>query len=92
MWNEVMWISPACFQRKLNSDIGPQEESRDPGAKSRREKEAASSQVSLGQVELPSVPSVRVVLHGDSSACPWAGSPRPCASPLSVSFHLLCPE
>ena len=25
-----MWISPACFQRKLNSDIGPQEESRDP--------------------------------------------------------------
>lgn len=90
MWNEVMWISPACFQRKLNSDIGPQEESRDPGAKSRREKEAASSQVSLGQVELPSVPSVRVVLHGDSSACPWGRfsqtmrQPFECFLPSSV--------
>ena len=88
MWNEVTWISPACFQRKLNSDLGPQEESRDPGAKSRREKEAASSQVFLGQ-ERP-VPAVRVVLHGDSSACPWGRfsqtmrQPFECFLPSSV--------
>lgn len=90
MWNEVTWISPACFQRKLNSDIGPQEESRNPGAKSRREKEAASSQVFLGQ-ERP-VPAVVLYSMGTPQLARGAGSPRPCASPLSVSFHLLCPE
>lgn len=52
-------------------DIGPQEESRDPGAKSRREGSSKQSGVPGTGLVTFFVPSVRVVLHGDSSACPW---------------------
>lgn len=44
-----------------------------PQAAERRKQQAARS---LGQVELPFIPSVHAVLRGDASACPWGGFPQ----------------